>query len=88
MKNPDIKNLRVAVVPVKNSNIDQRSSTAKILACPLTKLFAITDFFQSQNDEELPKSFWTFLLDFTNPNDVADITGSNINGIHQFDKEE
>lgn len=87
MKNADIKNLRVAVVPAVGK-IDQLSSVEDILKCKYTKLYPITDYFQAQNDEELPKSNWTFLLDYTNPNDVRDITGCNINGIHQFDKEE
>jgi hypothetical protein len=89
MKNADIKNLRVAVVPTETGNsIDQSSSVAKILACKETVLYPITDYFQAQNDQEIDLLHWSFLLDYTNPNDVRDITGCNINGIHQFDKEE
>lgn len=83
-KNPDLKNLRVAVVPVGGTNIDQKSTVEEILACSETKLYPITDYFQAQNDEELDFSHWSFLIDMTNKRDW---TGSNIDGIHQNDKE-
>lgn len=82
MKNPDIKNLRVAVVPTESDNeIDQSSSVEEILACKETILYPITDYFQAQNDEDLP-IHWSFLI---NIETEEDWTGANINGIHQKD---
>lgn len=80
MKNPDIKNLRVAVVPTETDNhIDQSSTVEEILACKETELYPLTDYFQAQNDEDLP-IHWSFLIDMETK---TDWTGVNINGIHQ-----
>lgn len=78
--NPNIKDLRVAVVPTETGNgIDQRSSVEEILQCPETKIFAITDYFQAQNDSDIDLLHWSFLINIrTN----EDLTGSNIEGIH------
>lgn len=79
MKNPIIENLRVAVVPSETGNdIDQRSSVEDILACEETKLYPVTDYFQAQNNEELPMH-WSFLIDITNN---IEWTGANLNSIH------
>lgn len=83
MKNPLIKNLRVAVVPTETDNsIDQSSTVEEILACKETQLYPLTDYFQAQNDEDLP-IHWSFLIDIETKEDW---TGSNIDGIHQDDK--
>jgi succinate dehydrogenase flavin-adding protein (antitoxin of CptAB toxin-antitoxin module) len=83
MKNPLIENLRVAVVPTEaDNNIDQSSSVEEILACPDTTLYPITDYFKAQNDEEFP-IHWSFLIDMVNN---VDITGSNLDNVHQFDR--
>ncbi len=82
--NPELSVLRVAVVPVDGTKIDQLSTVEQILACSKTVLYAVTDFFQAQNDEELPKSYWSFLI---NMEDKSDWTGVNVDGIHQFDRE-
>ncbi len=85
MKNPLIENLRVAVVPTETGNgIDQSSTVEQILACEETVLYPITDYFKAQNDEEIDLLHWSFLIDITNN---TDLTGSNIDGIHQNDKE-
>ena len=74
-----MKNLRVAVVPTETGNdIDQSSTVEEILACPETVLYPITDYFQAQNDEELPMH-WSFLIDIEKK---VDLTGTNIDGIH------
>ena len=74
-----MKNLRVALVRI-NKGVDQSSTYEEILACTDTKLYPLTDFFQAQNDEELPNDYWSFLLDIEKE---VDLTGTNINGIHQ-----
>jgi len=76
------KDLRVAVVPTETGNgIDQSSTVEEILACPETQLFAITDYFQAQNDSEIDLLHWSFLI---NIETKEDLTGSNIEGIHYF----
>jgi len=85
MKNPDIKNLRVAVVPTETGNgINQSSSVEEILACEETQLYPLTDYFKAQNDEEIDLLHWSFLIDIENK---TDWTGMNINGIHHFDED-
>lgn len=75
------KDLRVAVVPTETGNgIDQSSTVEEILECKETQLYAITDYFQAQNDEELGLH-WSFLI---NIETKEDLTGSNIEGIHYF----
>ena len=77
----NVKDLRVAVVPTETGNgIDQDSTSKEILDCPETQLYAITDYFQAQNDEELGLH-WSFLI---NIDTREDLTGSNIEGIHYF----
>lgn len=75
-----MKNLRVAVVPTETgrNSINQRSTVEEILACKQTQLYALTDYFQAQNDDELPMHF-SFLIDIKKN---ADLTGTNIDGIH------
>lgn len=85
MKNPDIKNLRVAVVPTETGNgITQSSTVEEILNCDETQLYALTDYFKAQNDEELDLLHWSFLIDIETK---EDLTGCNINGIHQNNRE-
>ena len=75
-----MKNLRVAVVPAETENgIDQSSSFKQILECKETELYPLTDYFKSQNDEELSLSHWSFLIDIEKK---TDLTGTNIDGIH------
>jgi hypothetical protein len=82
--NPDIKNLRVAVVPTETGNgIDQSSTVEEILACEETDLIPLTDYFKSQNDEQLGLH-WSFLIDIKNK---VDLTGTNIDGVHYFEEE-
>lgn len=77
--NPDLKDLRVAVVPTETGNgIDQSSSYEDIVACEETLYFSVPDYFKAQNDEELPALHWSFLLDY---NKKEDITGMNTDGI-------
>lgn len=86
MKNPLLENLRVIVIPAGTGNgIDQSSDVEEILNCSEAIVYPITDYFKAQNDEEVDLSHWSFLIDITTKEDW---TGSNINGIHQFDKEE
>ena len=81
--NPILKNLRVAVIPTETgTGIDQSSDVEEILACEDVELYPVTDYFKAQNDEELPVH-WSFLIDIEKKEDW---TGSNIDGIHQFDK--
>lgn len=81
MKNPTLKNLRVAVVPM-NCNIDQSSDVEEILTSEHTTLIPVTDYFKAQNDEEF-ECHWSFLIDIEKKEDW---TGSNLDGIHQFDR--
>ena len=75
------KELRVAVVPTETGNsISQDSTVEEILDCDETQLYAITDYFQAQNDEELGLH-WSFLI---NIETKEDLTGTNIEGIHYF----
>jgi len=81
MKNPEIKNLRVAVIPTETDNgIDQSSTVEQILECPELQLYAITDYFKAQNDEEIDLLHWSFLIDIETK---LDWTGENLNGVHQ-----
>jgi len=82
--NPDLKNLRVAVIPTETGNgIDQNSSVEEILECPEVQLYPITDYFKAQNDEELDLLHWSFLINIeTN----EDLTGTNIDGVHMNTK--
>lgn len=83
-KNPDLKNLRVAVVPTETGNgIDQNSTYEEIVACKETRYFSVPDYFKAQNDEELSLMHWSFLLD--NEKKI-DITGCNVEGIDYNDK--
>jgi len=80
--NPDLKDLRVAVVPTETGNgIDQSSSYEEIVACEETTYFSVPDYFKAQNDEELPLMHWSFLLDY---NKKVDMTGANTHGIDMF----
>lgn len=75
----NIANLRVAVVPTETDNdIDQRSNVDEILDCEETMLYAITDYFKAQNDDELPMHY-SFLIDIQTKDDL---TGCNMAGIH------
>ena len=74
MKN--IKNLRVAVIPTESDkNINQGSTVKAILECTETRLYQLPDYFQAQNDEELPTMYWSFLIDMENK---VDLTGIDI----------
>ena len=78
--NPDLKHLRVAVVPTETGNgIDQSSTVEQILDCPETQLYTVTDYFKAQNDEELDLLHWSFLI---NIQTQEDLTGANIEGVH------
>ena len=82
-KNPDLKNLRVAVVPTETGNgIDQSSTYEEIVACEETKYYSVPDYFKAQNDEELGLH-WSFLLDYEKK---VDITGCNTDGIDYHSK--
>ena len=77
-KNPDLKNLRVAVIPTETGNgIDQNSTYEEIVACEETIYYSVPDYFKAQNDEELGLH-WSFLLDYEKK---VDITGCNTDGI-------
>ena len=77
--NPDLKDLRVAVVPTETGNgIDQRSTYEEIVACEETTYYSVPDYFQAQNNEDLPLIHWSFLLDY---NKKVDCTGMNTDGI-------
>lgn len=76
----DLVNIRVAVVPTETGNsIDQSSTVEEILACPETELYPLTDYFQAQNNEDIPLLHWSFLIDIEKN---IDYTGTNMNGIH------
>ena len=80
----ELKDLRVAMIPVNTANgIDQSSDYNAIFKAIATrsdcKMIPLTDYFQMQNDEELPEH-WSFLLDVENK---VDLTGTNIIGVHQ-----
>ena len=84
-ENPDLKDLRVAVVPSETGNgIDQSSTYEEIVACKETTYYSVPDYFKAQNDEELPALHWSFLLDY---NKKIDITGANVDGIDYFSEE-
>jgi len=72
-----MKDLRVAVVPI-GVGIDQASTVEEIIANEHTAMYPITDYFQAQNDEEFD-THWSFLIDIVK---CADLTGTNIDGIH------
>jgi len=77
-----LKNIRVIVVPI-GAGIAQDSSIEEIIGCDEASWFTLTDFFQAHNDEELPESYWTFLVAGDHPRDlVENWTGVNIAGIH------
>lgn len=76
----DISKLMVVIVPCETGNtIDQLSTVDEILECEDTQIIPLTDYFQMQNDEELPMH-WSFLIDIE---DKIDYTGCNIDGVHQ-----
>ncbi|MDZ7785970.1 MAG: hypothetical protein U5L95_02505 [Candidatus Saccharibacteria bacterium] len=77
--NPDLRDLRVAVVPTETGNgIDQSSTYEEIVECEETTYYSVPDYFKAQNDEELPAMHWSFLLDYEKK---ADCTGMNTDGI-------
>lgn len=83
--NPDLKDLRVAVVPTETGNgIDQSSTVQEIIDCPETRWFSVPDYFKAQNDEELDLLHWSFLIDYSK---LEDCTGINTDGIDMFNKE-
>ena len=72
-----MRNLKVAVVPTETGNnlIDQNSTVEEILACEETMLYPVADYFQAQNDEDLPLLHFSFLIDM----DLKmDLTGSDL----------
>ena len=76
--NPDLKDLRVAVVPTETDNgINQQSTYEEIVACEETTYYSVPDYFKAQNDEELGLH-WSFLLDYDKK---VDCTGMNTDGI-------
>jgi hypothetical protein len=80
----NVKNLRVAVVPTETGNgIDQRSTVEEILNCPETQLFALTDYFQAQNNSDIDLLHWSFLIDIETK---EDLTGTNMDGVHYHSK--
>ncbi len=80
--NPDLKDLRVAVVPTETGNgIDQQSTYEEIVACEETEYYSVPDYFKAQNDELLGL-LWSFLLDY---NKKVDCTGMNTEGIDYFE---
>ena len=86
MKNPKLEHLRVAVVPSETGNgITQRSTYEEIVACEETMYFSVPDYFQAQNDEDLPLMHWSFLLDCDKK---VECTGMNTDGIDYFDREQ
>jgi len=77
--NPNLKDLRVAVVSTETGNgIDQSSTYEEIVACDETTYYSVPDYFKAQNDEELPVMHWSFLLDYEKK---VDCTGMNVDGI-------
>lgn len=83
--NPDLRVLRVAVVPTETGNgIDQSSTVEQILACEETQLFSVADYFKAQNDEELPILHWSFLI---NIEKKEDCTGMNTDGIDYYSED-
>ena len=83
--NPDLRVLRVAVVPTETGNgIAQDSTVEEILACNETQLYSVADYFKAQNDEELPLLHWSFLI---NIEKKEDLTGSNTDGIDYFSED-
>lgn len=81
--NPDLKDLRVAVVPTETGNgIDQSSTYEEIVECEETTYYSVPDYFKAQNDEELGLH-WSFLLDY---NKKVDCTGMNTDGIDMHQK--
>ena len=82
--NPDLKVLRVAVVPTETGNgIDQSSKIEQIIACKETRWFSVADYFQAQNDEELDLLHWSFLI---NMETKENLTGMNTDGIDMNEK--
>jgi hypothetical protein len=83
--NPDLRDLRVAVVPTETGNgIDQSSTVEQILACDETRIFSVADYFQAQNDEDIDLLHWSFLINIkTN----ANLTGTNTDGIDYFSEQ-
>jgi len=80
MNTKHLKDLRVAVVPSETGNgIDQSSTIEEVLACEETIVLSLTDYFQAQNDEDLPIMCWTFLFDISTK---ENLTGVNIDGVH------
>lgn len=85
MKTKHLKNLRVAVVPSETGNgIDQSSMLEEVLACEETVIYSLTDYFQAQNNEDIDLLHWSFLYD---KEANIELTGVNIDGVHQFDRE-
>ncbi len=81
--NPELKDLRVAVVPTETGNgIDQSSTYEEIVACEETEFYTVADYFKAQNDEQFGLH-WSFLLDYK---EKTDCTGMNTEGIDYFNK--
>jgi hypothetical protein len=82
--NPDLKVLRVAVVPTETDNgINQSSTVEEILECEETQLFSVPDYFQAQNDSDIDLLHWSFLI---NVETNTDCTGINTDGIDMDNK--
>jgi len=79
-----MKDLRVAIIPM-GCGIDQTSDYNAIMKAIATRsdcqAIPLTDYFQMQNDQELPEH-WSFLLD---TDKQIDLTGTNIKGVHQHE---
>lgn len=74
-----MKNLRIAVVPTETGNsIDQNSSVEEILACDETQLFSVADYCQAQNDDDIDRLHYSFLI---NIETKENLTGTNTDGI-------
>lgn len=82
--NPKLEHLRVAVVPTEtDKGIDQKSTYEEIVACEETQYYSVPDYFQAQNNEDLPLMHWSFLLDYEKK---VDCTGMNTDGIDYHSK--
>lgn len=71
-----LRDLVVAVIPIDNEiGITNNSKVEEILAHRATTfeevlnnksfvvIYAITDYFQAQNEDDLPKNHWSFIID-------------------------
>lgn len=79
-----INELKIAVIPKSSKGISKLSSYNEIVNCDEVTIYSITDYLVIQNENKLPKQYWSFLI---YPNKKQNLTYRHIDDIFSLTKE-